>query len=226
MADAPRRSILLVVGVVLVTVPLWAPVLDVTGHDYEYRAAQVVVDDNRVSLAGEHLRLAGVEDVDCFHEREPSRRCGFESRLLDGASMRAPYPGVRHVRGDPSLATSERYVAFAGDGRVFERTTEWNDSAGTYVLGLTRANASRVVAHVARPVSQYDRPIRRAVETGAARADDPLAEHELVEADGRYYVVYDAGRRTFLSAKPLTERLFEAVAVLAGVAAFRRVWCE
>ncbi|WP_423750810.1 hypothetical protein [Salinirarus marinus] len=223
---SPRRTLLLALGLVLVTVPLWAPPLDVTGDDYDYRAAQVAVDDNRLSIPGRHPWLAGVEGVDCFHEQSPSRRCGFESRLLDGAAVRAPYPGVRHVAGDPTLVASERYVAFSGDGRVFERTTEWNDSAEAYVLGLERADASRVVDGVARPVAQYNYPIRQTVKTGSARAADPLSEPELVESSGRYYVVYEAGTRTFLSANPLTERLLEWVAVVAGVLAFRRAWRE
>ncbi|MFB6121869.1 MAG: hypothetical protein ABEJ78_00210, partial [Haloferacaceae archaeon] len=99
MADARRRTLLLVLGVALVTVPLWAPALDVTGTDYEYGAALVRVDGDRLSIPGQHPRLDGVEGIDCFHDVHPSRRCGFESRLVDGGTVDAPYPGVRHVAG-------------------------------------------------------------------------------------------------------------------------------
>ena len=224
MVGTPRRLALLAIGALLVTTPVWAPALDVTGRDYEYRAALVTVEDDQLEVPGRHPRLAGLENVDCFHEREPSRRCGFESRLLNGSSLRAPYPGVRHVAGDPSLETSERYVAFAGDGRVFERTTEWNDTAGTYVLGLERVDAGRVLDDAARPVDEYARPVRRTVATGSARADEPLPEPTLVTSSGRYYVVYTAGTRTFLSELPLTERLLELGAIAAGALALRRAW--
>jgi hypothetical protein len=220
----PRRFALLAVGLLLVTTPVWAPLLDVTGRDYQYRAARVSVEDDRLRIPGDHPRLAGLDDVDCFHERLPSRRCGFESRLIDGSSVAATYPGVRHVAGDPSLDASEPYVAFAGDGRVFRRTTGWNDAAGRFVLGLERVNASRALADAAHPVEQYAPPVRRAVERGSSQADDPLAEPALVTAGGRYYVVYTAGTRSVLSAEPRTERSFELGAVVAGVLALRRAW--
>jgi hypothetical protein len=222
MVPLSRRRVLLAVGVVLVTVPLWAPALDVTGHDHEYRTADVVVDDNRVSVPGRHVRLTGLDGVDCFAEREPSRRCGFEARLLAGDTVRADYPNLRHVSGDPSLAAPERYVAFSGDGRVFERTTAWNESAGTYVLGLDRVSAARVLDEAARPLAVQPDPVRRAVATGSVRADEPLDDSRLVETGDGYVLVYGAGPRTLLSAAPGAERVFEALAVLGGLLAFAR----
>lgn len=116
----------------------------------------------------------------------------------------------------PSLDAPERHVAFPGDGRVFERTTGWNGSAGTYVLDLERANATRVLERASRPVDQYPPPVGRAVETGSSRADEQLEDPVLVESGGRYYSVSTTGTRTFLSEKPFTERLFELVAIAAG----------
>jgi hypothetical protein len=85
-------------------------------------------------------------------------------------------------------------------------------------------SAGRALADVARPVDQYGPPVRRAVEHGSARADDPLAEPVLVVASGRYYAVYTARSRSVLAAKPFTERLFELGAVGAGVLVLRRAW--
>jgi hypothetical protein len=217
-----RRSALLAVGVVLVTVPLWAPALDVTGHDYEYRTADVVVEDNRVSFPDRNVRLTEVDGVDCFAEVEPSRRCGFEAQLLAGRTTRADYPGVRHVSGDPSLAAPERYVAFSGDGRVFERTTDWNGSAGAYVLGLERAAAARALDEAARPLDVQPRPVRRAVATGSVRVEEPLGDSRLVGTADGYVLVYEAGPRTLLSADPAAERVLEGLAVAAGLLVLTR----
>jgi hypothetical protein len=146
MVDSPRRTVLLALAVLCVTTPVWASALDITGREYQYRAALVTVEDERVRVVGDHPRFTGFDSIDCFHERVPSRRCGFESRLIDGSSIRAPYPNVRHVSGNPSLDAREQYVAFAGHGQVFERTTQWNDSAGAYVLGLVRVDGREVLA--------------------------------------------------------------------------------
>lgn len=55
-------------------------------------------------------------------------------------------------------------------------------------------------------------------------SDLPEPEPTLVTSSGRYYVVYTAGTRTFLSERPLTERLFELGAIAAGALALRRAW--
>jgi hypothetical protein len=224
MALPSRRTVLIALAIVLVTVPLWAPALDVTGQDYEYRAAPVTVEDNRIGVPELPVQLTGVETIDCFHEIRPSRRCVFEASLLDDGSVQATHPNIPSLSMDPSLSARERYVAFPSDGRVFERTTDWNASARAYVLELRRANASRVLADAAQRVGYYDRPLREAVATGSARASYPLPEPTLVSSNGRYYVVYTAGPRTFLPERPVTERVLSAGAVFGGVLILRRVW--
>ncbi len=217
-----RQTSLVALGLLLVTVPLTAPPLDVTGHDYEYRAVQVRVDDDRLVLAGDAARLRGVAGMDCFHELVVTRRCALEASLLDGRT-RADHPAVLRLTGDPTLDAESRYVAFAGDGRVFERTTEWEN--GSYVLSLDRVSATRALEDVSRPVETQPLPVRRTVETGGARAAERLEPRSrLVESSGRYYVVYEAGLRSDLVEKPFTERVFEGAAVVAGVLVLRRAW--
>jgi hypothetical protein len=221
-----RRTALVAVGLLLVSVPLWAPAADVTGHDYEYRSTDLVVAENRVQVPGSPVLVESPRGLDCFHEVVPSRRCAFEARLLDGDRLRADYPNLRHVRGEPSLEFRERYVAFAGDGRVYRRTTGWNDSAGAYVLGLERANASLAVGAVSTDADRADRPVRRAARTGSASADEPLERARIVDTATGYRLVYEAGGRTLLSEKPLLERLLELGAVLAGLVALQRGWTD
>ena len=226
MAGTPRQRALLVLGVLLVTTPVWAPPLDVTGPEYEYRAALVTVEENRLEVPRESPRPRSVPGIDCFPAPTPSRLCGFESGLIGSQPVAAPYPGVRHTAGDPSLEAPERYVAFPGDGRVFERTTEWNGSADAYVLGLRRANATRVLERASRPVGRYPAPVGQAVETGSARTDEPISGTVLVASSGRYYAVYTTGTETVLSEMPFTERVFELVAVLGGAALLWRADSE
>jgi hypothetical protein len=225
MTTTPRRLALLAVATLLITTPVWAPAADVTGSDYEYRAALVTVEDNRLEVVGDHPRLDGIDGVDCLRERLPTRLCAFESALLDDSARRAPYPGVRHVAGDPSLDSPERYVAFPGDGRVFRRTTGYDDSQEAYILRLERVDATDVLAEQATSIDAVSRPVRETVETGSARVDsDPITEPILVTTNGRFYVVYSAGQQSFLSEKPLTERLFELGAIALGIVTLRRAW--
>lgn len=213
-----RHQALLALGVLLLTTPIWAPPLDVTGPEYEYSAALVTVEENRVDVPRDPPRPRSVPNIDCFPATSPSRLCGFESRLVGSPPVEAPYPGVSHIAGNPTLDAPERYVAFPDDGRVFERTTAWNASAGTYVLNLRRANATRVLEEASRPVGQYSAPVRRAVKTGSSRANEPLADPILVTSSGRYYAVYTTGTRTILSEMPFTERVFELAAIVGGAA--------
>lgn len=215
MSASPRQYAVLILGLLLVTTPIWAPPLDITGRDYEYRSTPVTVENNRIEVPADPSQARAIADIGCFQRPLPSRLCGFESVLRNGSAIGAPYPGVRHVAGDPSLESPNRYVAFS-DGRVFERTTGWNDTTEEYVLGLQRANATHALAESASPARQYSKPVRRAVGTGSARADDPLAEPVLVERDDRYYSVHTARSRSFLSAQPRTERLLELIAVASG----------
>lgn len=218
VSDRYRQCALLAFGLALVTTPIWAPPLDVTGREYDYSAALVTVEDNRVAIPRESPRPTSIPNVDCFLEPVPSRLCAFESGVVGNRSVREPYPGVRDVTGEPPMEAPEPYVAFTGDGRVFERTVSWDDDADAYVLDLQRVNATKIVADAARPARRYPPPVRNAVETGTAQADEPLSEPVVVRSSGRYYVVYTTGSRTFLSEKPVTERLFEAGAVVGGAA--------
>lgn len=172
------------------------------------------------TLSVTHLRISS------FPAPEPSRLCGFESRLIGSPSVEASYPGVRHVAGNPTLAAPEEYVAFSSDGRVFERTTAWNESSAAFVLDLRRANATRVLKEASNPVGQYPSPVRQAVETGSAQANEPLPDPVLVTSSGRYYVVYTTGTETILSEKPFTERVFEFVALLSGAVLLWRAGSE
>lgn len=215
MPENPRQLALLALGILLVTTPVWAPPLDITGREYEYSAALVTVEDNRVEVPRDPPIPGDIAVIDCFSGRLPSRLCGFESSLIGSNSTAAPYPGVRHVSGDPSLEAPGRYVAFS-DGRIFERTTDWNESAQAYALGLERVDATRVLEEESHPIEQYQAPVRRAVETGSGHADEPLEDSVLVESSGRYYAVYTTGSQTVLSEEPFTERVFEAVAIASG----------
>jgi len=212
----PRRLLLLGLGVLLVTAPVWTPPLDATGPDYEYRAALVTVDDNRLEILRESPRPDGMAGVDCFQEPASSRLCGFEAHLLETESNNVSAPVTPPDATEPSPKGEEPYVAFTGDGRVFERTATWNASREEFVLGLERADASEVLWRLSSPADQYPAPVQQTVSTGSARANDPLAEPVLVESSGRYYLVYTTGSQTLLPENPLVERLLELVGTVVG----------
>lgn len=216
MIGSPPRIALVILALVLITVPFWAPPLDVTGTEYEYSATRLTVEDDRVQVRQDSPRLSQIDGLDCFGERSPTRICGFESGLVAETSRSAPYPGVRHVAGDPSLASRDRYLAFPSDGRVFERVTGWNESAQSYRLTLERVNASQALEDVSRPVDQYSPSVQRAVETGDSQSQTDLPEAVVADASGRYYAVYTSGTTSLLSEEPDSERVLGFSAVITG----------
>ena len=216
MIDSPPRIALILLALVLITVPFWAPSLDVTGTEYEYSATQLTVEDDRIQIRQDSPRLRQIDGLDCFGERSPSRICGFESGLVAETSRFVPYPGVRHVVGDPSLASQDRYLAFPSDGRVFKRVTGWNESAQSYRLTLERVNASQALEDVSRPVDQYSPAVQRAVKTGASQSQTNLREAVVANASGRYYAVYTSGTTSLLSEEPDSERVLGFLTVIGG----------
>lgn len=221
MVDDSLRVALLCIAAIFLTTPVWAPALDVTGNEYEYYAAPVTAEDNRIQVEGYNPGLRDFEGIDCFKEFRESRQCAFEAELLDGAATAGVGPTVEDTNPH-TLSVGEQYVAFDATGRVYERTWEQNESSGAYELGLQRANASRVLEEIAGPVGEHDRPIRRAVRAGPTWADEHLEEPQLVTAGEQTYIVYAPYTRSGLSEKPFVERLFELGAIGIGLLLFER----
>ena len=220
-----RRHARVLLGLLLVTSPLYASALGVTGHDYEYRSTRVVADENRISVANgsDLLRFdEGVAGINCFYEYPISRLCVHDAGLLNG-TRRADHPNVLDVTGRAPIHADERYVAFTNRAPVYERTADWRN--GHYVVGLERVSAEKALEDVAIHPDHVSSQVMTAIEQGSVRTDEPLSDaNALVKTSDGYFVVYEQGRRsTFLDANPGRERLLEWVAVMFGaVLLYRR----
>jgi hypothetical protein len=228
--ESPTRSATLLVGLLLVTVPLYAPLFDVTGTDYRYEASELTVEDNRLAFVDDPPRglYHGVSGFDCYFATV-ERSCALEAATLDDP-VTATHPTIIEASGAGFLDTDEPYLAY-NDGRVFAYTAEWNQSERAFVLGVERTDASTALDRVARSARYAPAPILTAIRSGAARAADPLWDDEsrearVVELDGDYYVVSQAPRSGLLSEKPLLERILEGISVVLGVSVLARVWSE
>lgn len=224
MNSPSRRHVRLLVGLLLVTSPLYAPALDVTGHDYEYRSTRVVAEDDRVRVVnGSDLPLyyGGVDGIDCLYEYPISRLCVHDAGLLNG-TRRADHPDVLAVTGRAPIHADERYVAFTNDGAVYERTADWQ--SGNYVVGLERVSAEKALDDVATHPDHVSPQVLTAIEERSVRTDARLSDaNRLVKTTDGYFVVYEESRRAgFLDAKPKTERYLEWFAVLLGAALLYR----
>lgn len=228
--DSRLRSVGLTVGVLLLTVPLYAPLFDVTGTDYQYEATELTVDDNELTFTGDRPQnlFYGVSGFDCYFDTA-SRACTLEAATIDGP-LTVRHPTITDVTGDATsvLDTDERYLAY-NDGRVFTYTTDWNASAQSFVLGLERTNASAALDRVSRSADDAPAPVLTAIRDGSPRADDSLwrddsREAMVVERHGRYYVVSQEPRSSVLSEDPLLERICEGIAVVLGFGVLGRVW--
>lgn len=233
MQPSTNRRVALLVGVLLVSVPLWAPALDVTGPDYTYRSVELTSENGRLVPAGEerpNVYPDQIEPFDCFPYERLQRSCLLEGATIE-RNVTGVNPTVRVTAGSVPVERGNEYVAFSWNGSVYRRTTafapEERDEDGLYparyVLGLERVPAGTALADVARPLGDASGAAVAAVETGRVSTDEPLAAAgDVVATDGRYYLIYGAGRSTTLSSKPLAERVLEGVCVLAGVAVLLR----
>jgi hypothetical protein len=219
-----RRHVLLAIGLALVVTPFWAPALELTGPEYEYRGARVLAEGEGLAIAGD-ATPGDVDGVACFGTDRPTYQCGAEYALT-ARNRSLDYP-VELVAGGPAgLGTvfeGGEYVAFSEGGPVYRRSVRWNDTAGEWVFGLRRASPESALAAAAIRAEHVSAPARTAIESGSVRTGDRLAyANDIVEFEGRYYVVYRVARRGLLSAQPAVERLFSLVTVLAGALLIRR----
>lgn len=219
MNDSTR----LVIALLLVTSPLYAPVFDVTGHDYEYESTRVVVENDSIRVVNDSelsLFYDGVEGIDCLYERRVSRGCVHEAGLLNG-TRQADHPTILDLNGGVHFAAQSQYVAFMGDSAVYERTAYWRD--GNYVLGLVQVSPEQVLDDVATDTAYVSPQAMTAIEEGSVRTNEPLSDtNEIVKTEAGYFLVYEEGRKQFLDADPKRERLLEWVAVLFGAFLLRR----
>ncbi|WP_436910641.1 hypothetical protein [Halosimplex marinum] len=220
MARLTAGPVALVVGLALVTAPLWAPALNATGPTYEYRSPGLSVEDDRIAFA-DTRPADGLDGVACFSV-DVSRRCALAAVLTNGTTVGTGYPGVEADAGYAGelLTAPEEYVAFRGDGRVFERTARYDETADEWVLGLERVDAWDVLSEVA--VEPRRDAVRRAVESEFGLAPEPLDEGLVVETNDGFAVVYTAGTRGSPVERPAVERAIEGISVAFGVAILRR----
>lgn len=222
-----RREFTVLVALLLVAVPLWAPPLDVTGEDYRYTAVELAEKNGTLAVDyrdADRRMLPAIEGLDCAATHPVSqRRCLFEGGAIDG-NVTGVNPNIVAV-SDPSAGdeltrrTGAEYVVL---GRtVYRRSTTFvsaNESVGMTVdLSLRRVAPQTALADVAREEDRVSEAATTAIREGSVRTEQPLGDAGTVLAvDGDYYVVYEVSTSQFLSVKPGVERFLEAVCVTAG----------
>lgn len=226
MRPPTRRELTIAIALLLITVPIWAPALDVTGPDYRYEVAELADEDGKLDVdLSEGGDVADVEGIDCVDRTfDLPRRCLYDGGAVDG-NVTGVNPGIIRVSG-PSAGdeltrrTRTDEYALLGD-TVYRRSATFvsaNESAGMVVeLGVERVDAATALDDVARDQQYVSAAAKRAVETGSLTTNEPLADaNEVLAVDGGYYVVYESGQPVSLSAMPAVERAFEALSVGAG----------
>jgi len=213
-----RSQALLAVGIALLTAPVWAPALDVTGPDYVYRSTEVVVDDGEIQLntTDGGFFASPTDQVACMDaiEAEEDRGCLLEARLRNG-TVTVPASAA------PDLSSPE-YFVMGSAGPVYRRVETESEP---HRIGLERVDPEPALAN-----ASYD-PRRAAVERalgdGRVETAEPVSLGDdgsnLYAHDGGYAVVYQAATPVWLSPKPAVERGFELVAILLGAALVFRV---
>jgi hypothetical protein len=213
-----RSQALLAVGIALLTTPVWAPALDLTGPDYVYRSTEVTAADGEIRLntSDGGFSATPTDQVACLDVvgAQEDRGCLLEARLRNG-SVTVP------ANAAPQFSTPE-YFVLGSAGPVYRRVETESEP---HRVGLERVDPESALAN-----ASFDprRPaVERALREGRVRTGEPIGlgddGSDLYAYDGGYAVVYEAATPVGLSAKPAVERGFEALAVLLGTVLVFRV---
>jgi len=225
MRPPTRRELTVLLALLLIAVPIWAPPLSVTGPTYEYQVATLSTGDGKLVVENaEGSDLDGVEGIDCFDRSfDFPRRCLYDGGALDG-NVTGVNPNIVGVSGPTAgdqltRTVSDEYVMLGDE--IYRRSTtfvEANESVGTTVkLGVERVDPATALEDVAREEEYVSDAAKRAVRQGSIRTDEPIDDaDEVLLIDGEYYVVYERRQSIPYPAQPGVERLFEAAAVGAG----------
>jgi hypothetical protein len=213
-----RSQALLAVGIALLTMPVWAPALDLTGPDYVYRSAEVTTPDDEVRLntTDGGFFASPTDQVACMDAivAEEDRGCLLERRLRN-ETVTVP------ANAAPDLSSPE-YFVMGSAGPIYRRV---DTESEPHQLRLERVDPESALAN-----ASFDarRPaVERVLEEGRVRTSEPLSlgddDSNLYAHEGGYAVVYEASTPVWLSPKPAVERGFELVALLLGAALVFRV---
>ena len=223
MRPPTRRELTVALAVLLVAVPVWAPVLDVTGPDYRYETVELSTQDGKLAVdAPDGSHVHDVAGIDCFDRSvEFTRQCFYDGGAIDG-NVTGVNPSIVEVSGPAAAGeltrTRDDEYVMLGD-EVYRRSTtfvEANESAGlTVELGVDRLDPVTALEDVADEDAAA--PARTAIEVGSVTTNEPIEDtNEVLAVDGSYYVVFEESRQRSYPENPGTERLFEAVSVAAG----------
>ncbi|MFW5935567.1 MAG: hypothetical protein ACOCQL_06930 [Halolamina sp.] len=223
MRPPTRRELTVLVALLLVTVPIWAPPLSVTGLEYRYETAELSTQDGKLAVdAPDGSYVYDVAGIDCFDRSfEFTRQCFYDGGAIDG-NVTGVNPSIVEVSGsaaaDGLARTRDDEYVMLGD-EIYRRSTTFvdaNDSVGlTVELGVERVDPSTALEDVAD--EDASEAARTAIDDGSVTTDEPIEDtDEVLAVDGEYYVVFEESRQRSYPENPGTERLFEAVSVAAG----------
>lgn len=232
MRPPTRRALTAVLALSLITVPIWAPALDLTGQDYEYGVVELSTTDGKLAFDDDDRhRLDGVDGIDCFDRSfDMPRRCFYDGGALDG-NITGVNPSIVGISG-PSAGdeltryTGDEYVMLGDE--IYRRTTTFvaaNESVGmTVELGVERVDPATALEDVALEAQYVSDGAKAVVRNESTRTDGPIDDtNEILSVDGGYYVVYETASPEPISAAPVVERALEAASLVAGVFLLLRI---
>lgn len=178
-----RGEFAILLGFVLLLNPLAVVAPDLGDPDwYRYEASEVEFYANG-TYRYEVPAVPLDSDVACFAKR-PGRTCGLEMAIYQN--------GAVTVNESAALFLEREYAYVHLWGEGFLRPTVSDGGNGTARFGLEPAPRAEAIERISTPFERASPGVRDAITEGSYETSDELpGAHELVRADGRYYVVYD-----------------------------------
>lgn len=198
-----RDALVVVIGVLLLSGPLWVYGLQLNEPTYRYERVEVHVDDSTIEYADrpETGSDIPISDEMACSKHLPGRVCAFEQFLIENRTVLTDMYTSSSETDSLLGGSSHEYVL--SEETVYRATVETNESGqrdeGGYriELALEEVQPEEALQDVSLSV-QSDIPsaVAEAARTGNAttheRVDVPETPIQL--ESGAYYRVYDAGK--------------------------------
>lgn len=208
----------LVVGISLVTLPMWGSAAGVGQPEYVYETSRVTFVSGDATFESDAVIQGPTLGLDCFFGPRFDRTCAVEQAAVD-ADVEATLP--------PFFVHDDPYVANPNTGQMYRRTASDDASGGEY--GLVPVSDETAIRDVAREWGRVTPWVKRAVranetQVGVSRPID-YDRHDdyhtlFVERGDDVYVV--SQRFTRESLVDEAAGTVHVLAVVVGLLAFRR----
>lgn len=211
-----RVGVGLLIAFLLLSNPLYLPLLNLDHSSHTYSVEPVTVEDGAIEVVGGLLWDQSVDGIDCSGWR-PAAACVSERKHVHQGDL-------EFTITETPVQIETRYVYHPTDGRpaYYRRTVDNVMLPKTLIL--EPVGPETVVESLAVPPSRLLVSARVGLAVGGIRTDRPLQDaHRIIDTDEGYVMLVGTQRRS-LSSGDTVEALISILLVVLGLLLFGKIY--